>query len=123
MKTNGSSGCYLYNFTANKNYSVRLRCNVVTGASGGSNERCRWDNISIVAEYIDIQPPKIVVFNTTPTIVNYSQTINFTANITDKDYITLVLSILRYILKLMFIQYMPMIQATILFLTARKISP
>jgi hypothetical protein len=82
LRTNGSNGCFLSNFTKNYNYTVRLRCNIVT--SGATrNERCHWDDINVTAFYIDVQSPTIILFNDSPDPVNYSQTINFTANITD----------------------------------------
>lgn len=84
LNTNGSNGCFLSNFTANRLYNIRLRCNLVTlGGGGTKNVSCLWDDVNITAFYIDVQSPNISYFNDTPDPVNYANVINFTANITD----------------------------------------
>jgi hypothetical protein len=81
--TTGQVNCPLGNFTKDTNYTVRLRCNLVTANSAGALEICKWDNISVIVWYNDITPPVLFTYNDTPDPVNFSEKINISLNITD----------------------------------------
>ncbi|HEY9701444.1 MAG TPA: hypothetical protein V6C58_03310, partial [Allocoleopsis sp.] len=50
LQTNGSNGCFLSNFSANRNFQIVLRCNLLTQGAGGTKDvRCVWDDTSITA--------------------------------------------------------------------------
>jgi hypothetical protein len=83
--------CPLGNFTANTNYTFRMRCNLNTGAGGASTEVCLWDNASIVVWYNDTTAPTLQNITHSPEPVNYSDTINITANVTDNIQVHTVL--------------------------------
>jgi len=86
LHTNGSNNCFIQNFTsassAGSIYNIRLRCELTTGLEA-TLENCRWDNITAHVYYYDTQFPSINSANATPQIINFTGSINFTANVTD----------------------------------------
>lgn len=89
--TTGVGGCNLASFSVNTNYTVRLRCNLNTGAGGGSTEVCRWDNVTVRVWYNDTTAPVIRNITDSPDPVNYSNAVNITVNVTDNVGISHVL--------------------------------
>jgi hypothetical protein len=91
LQTNGSNNCFLSNFTPNRLYNIRLRCNLLTLGGGGTKDvRCVWDDVNVTVHYTDIQSPVIHFVNDSPDTVNYGNVINFTANVSDNIQIDTV---------------------------------
>ncbi|MFH1770581.1 MAG: hypothetical protein ABH828_03415 [archaeon] len=74
--------CSLASFSPGTDYTFRLRCNLVTGSSI-KDERCRWDEASVIVYYNDTQSPIINSWNEIPDPVSIGASINITADVTD----------------------------------------